>query len=164
MGKGGTVNVLAIDITGAFDKVSHLGLLTKIQGYGIRGSLLQWLTDYLDNHKIQAAVGGKTSNSFAMHSGVPQGSILGPNLFLLYINDAEDNLPHNVYLAVYADDMTLYATIRLEESPEARDRALQSALTRMQEWGMTWRVAFEPKKSQLISITRRRNLLRLPSL
>ena len=91
-------------------------------------------------------MGGKTSNSFAIHSGVPQGSILGPNLFLLYINDAEDNLPHNVYLAVYADDTTLYATNRLEESPEARNRALQSALTHMQEWGMTWRVAFEPKK------------------
>ena len=146
MGKGGTVNVLAIDIAGAFDKVSHLGLLAKIQGYSIRGSLLRWLTDYLDNHKIQAVVGGNTSNSFAIHYVVPQGSILGPTLFLLYINDDEDNLPHNVYLAVYADDTTLYATIQLEESPEARNRALQSALTHMQEWSMTWRVAFEPKK------------------
>ena len=60
MGKEGTVNVLAIDIPGAFDKVSRLGLLTKIQGYGIRGSILQRLADYLDNHKIQAVVGGKT--------------------------------------------------------------------------------------------------------
>ena len=146
MGKGGTVNVLAIDIAGAFDKVSHLGLLAKIQGYSIRESLLRWLTDYLDNRKIQAVMGGNTSNSFAIHSGVPQGSMLGPTLFLLYINDAEDNLPHNVHLAVYADETTLYATIQLEESPEARNRALQSALTHMQEWSMTWRVAFEPKK------------------
>ena len=145
VGKGGTVNVLAIDIAGVFDNVSHLGLLTKIQGYGIRGSLLQWLTDYLDNRRIQAVVCRKTSNSFAIHSGVAQGSILGPNLFLLYINDAEHNLPHNVYLAVYADDTTLYATIQLEESPEARNRALRSALTHMQEWGMTWRVAFEKR-------------------
>ena len=91
-------------------------------------------------------VGGKTSNSFAVYSGVPQGSILGPTFFLLYINDAEDNLSHNVYLAVYADDTTLYATIRLEESPEAPNRGFQSALTHMQEWGMTWRVAFEAKK------------------
>ena len=111
MGKGGTVNVLAIDIAGAFDKVSHLGLLTRIQGHDIRGSLLRWLTGYLDNRKLQAVVGGKTSNSFATRSGVPQGSILGPALFLLYVNYAEDNLPHNVHLAVCADDTTLYATI-----------------------------------------------------
>ena len=65
--------------------------------------------------------------SFAIHSGVPQGSILGPTFFLLYIKDAEDNLPHNVHLAVYADNTNLYATIRLEESPEACNRALQSA-------------------------------------
>ena len=90
-------------------------------------------------------MGGKISNSFAVHSGVPQGSVLSPALFLLYINDAKDSLPRNVYLAVYVDDTSLYATIRLEELPEARNRALQSALTHMQEWGMTWRVAFEPK-------------------
>ena len=70
--------------------------------------------------------------------------MLGATLFLLYINDAEHNLPHNVYLAVYAGDTTLYATIRLEKSPEARNRA-QSAPPHMHEWGMTWRVAFEPK-------------------
>ena len=109
-------------------------------------------------------MGGKISNSFVVHSGVPQGSILSPALCLLYINDAKDSLPRNVYLAVYVDDTTLYTTIRLEELPEARNRALQSALTHMQEWGMTWRVAFEPKKSQQMSITRRHNPLQLPTL
>ena len=72
---------------------------------------------------------------YPIRSGVPQGNILGPTLFILHINDAEDNFPDQINMAVYADDTTLYATVRPTDSLPASYRALQSALEHMEEWG-----------------------------
>ena len=164
VGSGGTAHVLAIDIAGAFDRVSHLGLLSKARSYGIRGCLLNWLSDYLHKRTLQAVVGGQTSDLYPIRSGVPQGSILGPTLFILYINDAEDNLPDQINMAVYADDTTLYATVRPTDSLPDSYRALQSALEHMEEWGEKWRVSFEPAKSQLMSVSRKHTTPGLPQL
>eukprot|EP00117_Sycon_ciliatum_P031201 scpid26526/ scgid24448/ RNA-directed DNA polymerase from mobile element jockey; Reverse transcriptase len=153
--KGGTIQALAIDIAGAFDRVSHPGLLCKLRGYGIGGQLLAWLTSYLQNRKLQAVVGGQTSTPSTIRSGVPQGSILGPTLFLVYINDAEDQLPASVSIAVYADDTTLYTSVMPGQTTEAAAAALQTAVNQLEAWGSTWRVTFEPSKSQLMSVTRK---------
>ena len=85
--------MLAVDIAGAFDKVSHVGVLHKLRAYGIDGTLHRWLTSYLSNRNLQAVVGGATSQAFPITAGVPQGSILGPILFIVYVSDVPDVLP-----------------------------------------------------------------------
>ena len=79
--RGGLVRVLAIDIAGAFDRVSHADLLHEVESMGIAGQLLTWLTDYLSGRRLQVVVGGQHSATFPIRAGVPQGSILGPTLF-----------------------------------------------------------------------------------
>jgi len=106
--RGGLVRVLAVDVAGAFDKVSHRGLLHKAEQYGVTGPLLHWLRSYLSHRRISVTIGGQASATYEIKSGVPQGSILGPTLFLIYTNDAEDHLPTGAKLAVYADDTTMY--------------------------------------------------------
>ena len=85
--------MLAGDIAGAFDKVSHVGVLHKLPAYGIDGTLHRWLTSYLSNRNLQAVVGSVNSQAFPVTAGVPQGSILGPTLFIVYVNDVPDVLP-----------------------------------------------------------------------
>ena len=96
--------VLAVDIAGAFDKVSHIGVTYKLQTLEVRGRALTWLTDYLSLRKLQAVVNGQSSSPYPIESGVPQGSILGPTLFLIYVNDAEQCLAPGCSLATFADD------------------------------------------------------------
>ena len=161
---GSIAHVLAVDIQGAFDKVSHAGLISKLQGYGIGGNLLLWLTDYLLNRRLQTVVSGKTSQCYPVLAGVPQGSILGPTLFLLYVNDVEDHLPSSVSLAVYADDTTLYTVVESGASDDDAAKALQRSLDHLASWGRKWRVTFEPTKSQLMTVSRKRTPPVLPPM
>ena len=151
---GGQVT-LAIDIAGAFDRVSHPGLISKLSMYGIRGRIHRWLQSYLSNRKLCAVVDGHTSSQFPV--AVPQGSILGPTLFLLYINDLEDNLPTGIDLAIYADDTIIYGTMSCQDDAIGTTSNLQSAVDAIQEWGNAWRVTFEPKKSQSMVISTKRS-------
>ena len=95
---------MALDISKAFDRVWHAGLLHKLKSYGISGQIFGLISSFLSNRRLQVVLDGKSSQ---VNAGVPQGSILGPTLFLLYIND----LPGDVicYIAIYADDTTLYS-------------------------------------------------------
>ena len=91
----GAARVVAVDIAGAFYNVWHPGVLYKAQQYGVSGMLLDWLIDYVLDRSITVVVGGggQISLPHGITAGVPEGSLLGPTLFLLYINDAEDHLP-----------------------------------------------------------------------
>ena len=131
---GRAVRALAVDIAGAFDKVSHAGVLHKLKSYGIQDTLHTWLTNYLTNRKIQAVVRGATSAPFPVSAGVPQGSILGPYPFLVYANDAADVLP------TYADDTTLYCIIRSSATAESQCLAFQTGVDNLATWGAKWRV------------------------
>ena len=163
-GLGGAVRILAVDIAGAFDKVSHCGVLHKLASYGITGDLLNWLASYLNGRKLQVVIGGQQSTLLPICSGVPQGSLLGPTLFLAYINDCEGVIPHGVGLAIYADDTTLYQCIPAHKDVPALCQQLQTAVDALAEWGAQWKIRFEPSKSQAITISHRRHPWDIPSI
>ena len=129
--------MLAIDIAGAFNKVSHSGVLHKAKCYGISGPLLTWLRSYLENRQIKAVISGQSSTPHNIRAGVPQGSILGPTLFLLYVNDCQDILLPGIGLGTYADDTTLYQSISTTTDIPDANEALQQATDAISHWRST---------------------------
>ena len=96
-----------IDLKKAFDTVNHQILLTKLEHYGVRGALLKWFESYLTNRKQYVFINGVSSDTLLMTCGVPQGSVLGPLLFLLYINDLP-NISDKLNFFLFADDTNIY--------------------------------------------------------
>ena len=120
-----------------FDVVPHQRLLGKLQHYGINGHILKWISEFLSGRTQCVVVDGAASNWSAVESGVPQGTVLGPLLFLLYINDLPDCVPgpgSRFQVRLFADDCLLYRTI--EGIPD--QLALQSDLTKLQQWADLW--------------------------
>ena len=100
------VRGIFLDISKAFDKVWHEGLFYKLKTYGIEGQLLSLLTNYLENREQRVVLNGQTSEWRKIKSGVPQGSVLGPLLFLIYINDLPDGITS--ICKIFADDTSLF--------------------------------------------------------
>ena len=96
---------MALDISKAFDKVWHAGLLHKLKSYGISGQIFDLISSFLSNRHLQVVLDGKFSLEYPVDAGVSQGSILDPTLFLLYINDRPGDVICDI--AIYADDITL---------------------------------------------------------
>ena len=136
------------DISKAFDKVWHRGLVYKLYCIGIRGSLLHWFTDYLKDRKQAVVIKGKASTYQPIKAGVPQGSVLGPLLFLVYINDIVKNIESTVKL--FADDTSMY--LSLEDTAE-RSRILNADLQKIINWSQKWKVDFNPAKTELVTFT-----------
>ena len=105
--RSGATRVIALDISKDFDRVCHTGLLHKRKSSGISGQIFGLNSSFLSNRRLQVVLDGKTSQEYSVNAGVPQGSILGPILFLLYINELPGDVICNI--AIYADDTTLYA-------------------------------------------------------
>ena len=103
--RSGATRAVALDISKAFGKVWHAGLLHKLKSYGISGQIFGLISSFLSNRQLRVVLDGKSSQEYPVNTGVPQGSIPGPILFLLYINDLPDDVICNI--AVYADDTTL---------------------------------------------------------
>ena len=93
------------DISKTFDRVWHRGLILKLEKYGIRGDLLQWFESYLTNRSQQVRINDSLSSPKHTNAGVPQGSVLGPLLFLIYVNDIADSLEGSARL--FADDTSI---------------------------------------------------------
>ena len=103
----GANRAVALNISKAFDRVWHAGLLHKLKSYGISGQIFGLISSFLSNKRLRVVLDGKSSQKYPVNAGVLQGSILGPTLFLLYINDLPDHVICDI--AIYADDTTLYS-------------------------------------------------------
>ena len=108
--RSGATQTVALDISKAFDRVWHAGLLHKLKSYGISGQIFGLIFSFLSNRRLRVVLDGKSSQEYPVNCGVSQGSILGATLLLLYINDLPDDVVCNI--AIYADDSTLYSVIR----------------------------------------------------
>ena len=142
------VDVAVLDFSKAFDTVPHLRLLGKLRHYGIKGPILQWIDTFLRQRHQRVVVEGHSSSSVRVESGVPQGTVLGPLLFLLHINDLPENVTSSVRL--FADDCLLYRTIKSIED----HLALQKDLENLVEWGARWGMKFNTDKCHIIRISR----------
>ena len=153
--KGSEVKVVALDISRAFDSVWHSGLLSKLMAFGVGGCLYRWIRSFLTGRYIRVVVNGQESGIAAINAGVPQGSILGPTLFLAFINDLAESMENNIDL--FADDTTLSAVIRNCKNKEVVIRSLQSDLENVTSWAKKWIVTFNAKKTQVMTISRKRD-------
>ena len=133
------VRSVFLDISKAFDRVWHKGLLYKLRRCGISGNLFNLLHSFLSNRKQRTVLNGKSSSWGNISAGVPQGSILGPLMFLVYINDLTENLKCSVKL--FADDTSLFTIVK---DPKAAADYMNHDLNLIQLWANKWRMSFNP--------------------
>ena len=138
------IDMLVLDFSKAFDTVPHHHLMLKLSNYGITGFTHKWISSFLQDRMQRVVVGGEHFEWSRVVSGVPQGTVLGPLLFLLYINDLPENLSSTCRL--FADDCVVYNTIRTPEDAQT----LQNDLDRLSEWENLWHMKFNAKKCFLL--------------
>ena len=147
-------DAIVLDFQKAFDKVSHHHLLRKLHASGVRGKLHQWMSTYLTQRTQRVVVDGAMSQEARVLSGVPQGTVLGPLLFLTYINDISNDIKGQIRL--FADDALLYHPIKTE----ADGCVLQGDLNSLHRWSKRWKMAFNTTKCHVLHITRNRRVIR----
>ena len=145
-------DVGVLDFSRAFDTVPHERLIGKLAHYGVQGQVNSWIRAFLTNRQMQVVVDGEFSSSAPVVSGVPQGTVLGPLLFLIYINDMPDVVSEGTMIRLFADDCLAYRTIRSEEDQQI----LQKDLEKLQKWTLTWGMKFNPSKCQILHLARGR--------
>ncbi len=144
---GGELDVIYFDFAKAFDTVPHQRLLKKLESYGISASIVNWIRSYLSNRRHRVIVQGAPSDWHDVTSGIPQGSVLGPITFVIYIND----LPAAVLskLLLFADDTKLYRRI----TSHADRVILQGDVDSMFRWAATWLLNYSPGKCKFMSVS-----------
>ena len=147
---GEPVDVVFLDFAKAFDKVPKVRLAEKLRAHGIRGDLLRWITNWLSNRTQRVVINGKASSWKEVLSGVPQGSVLGPLLFLVFINDLDQAAAAIHIIKKFADDTKLGHTVTSQREREE----LQAALDKMCEWADTWGMSFNVDKCKVMHIGR----------
>ena len=140
--------MLILDFAKAFDTVAHQRLLRKLEYYGVTGHLLRWIGAWLTRREQTVVTDGIKSNSVVVKSGVPQSTVLGPLLFLLYINDIGEETSSTKRL--YADDCLLYRKIKTGEDR----KMLQEDLDKFVRWADKCQMCFNPAKYYHLQISR----------
>ena len=139
--RGGAMDVIYCDFQKAFDTVAHNRLMDALCHYGLKDPILSWIEDYLKNRKQQVSVNGSKSSLFDVSPRVPQGSVLGPLLFIIYINSMVVKAG-DTNLLLYADDVKLYREIKTDEDVET----LQTDLDKLYDWTQYSLLKFHPDK------------------
>lgn len=138
--KRSQADLIIMDFSKAFDTVPHQRLLAKLHHVGIRNNILPWINNFLTKRHQRVVVDGESSQQSPVESGVPQGTVLGPLLFLVFINDLPSNLSSLIRL--FADDCILYREIKNKDDSEA----LQADINRLCAWESTWQMGFNHAK------------------
>ena len=144
--RGNVVDSVYFDFAKAFDTVPHRRLCKKLAAYGIKGSILNWITSFLNGRSQSVKVNQSFSSRDAVVSGIPQGSVLGPILFVLYIND----LPESVvsFILLFADDTKIFKEINTIED----SLSLQRDIDALVKWSEDWLLQFHPDKCHVLTI------------
>ena len=142
--KGEPLDVIYLDFQKAFDKVPHKRLLLKLQAHGIGGILAKWIESWLTDREQRVVLNGCTSSWSAVHSGVPQGSVLGPLLFVIYINDIDVTIGSN--LLKFADDAKVFRSVSIPAEIEI----LREDLRNLFSWSKDWQMLFNVEKCQVV--------------
>lgn len=149
----GQIDIIFLDFEKAFDRVSHQKLLLKLKPILKNDQLLQWTEAYLTNRRQTVVVDDAKSDSSDVRSGIPQGSVLGPLFFLLFINDIVQHIP--VKIRLFADDCILYNEIH----SEADQAILNSSLSVIATWCLEWQMSINLRKTVSMTITRKQKSL-----
>jgi len=144
------VDVVFLDFSKAFDKVPHKRLLAKMESLGIRGNLLRWTESWLKDRKQRTVLNGTCSNWSRVISGVPQGSVLGPLLFVIFINDI-DNFTRNITIMLKFADNTKLGNVA---SGTVDCENLQQTINDLLVWADTWCMKFNTAKCKVIHLGR----------
>ena len=149
--KGSQIDIAVLDFSKAFDTVPHDGLLSKLKHYGIDKNIWQWISNFLKNRKQCVVVDGISSSPVDVDSRVPQGTVLGPILFLLHINNLPSIVSSKVRL--FADDCLIYKQIKNNND----QIELQRHLNLLESWGAKWGMCFNPAKCNIMRVSRKRS-------
>ena len=159
LAEGKDVCFVSLDASAAFDRVWHEGLLYKLKCYGISGTFLSWIASYLSNRKQRVVIDGSKSDWTFISAGVPQGSILGPLLFLIYVNDIINDIESEILL--FADDTCIYEPIA---DPATSMTKVNSDLDKLARWASQWLVNFNPTKTKYLIFSKRTSIPIYPDL
>ena len=141
--QGNITQGIFLDVSAAFDKCWHLGLLAKLNQVSVEGKCYDLFASYLTNRKQCVVINNCKSNFKDIEAGVPQGSRLGPLLWILYAQDIIDNLESEVLL--FADDTSIFSS---SKDPAETAEILNRDLARIEKWAKDWKVTFNPGKSK----------------
>ena len=147
---GNPIDILYLDFSKAFDKVSHKKLLQKLRKLGIKGKILSWTEDWLKNRRQKVIVNGAKSSWKSVNSGVPQGSVLGPLLFVIYINDLDTATTGMKTTIKFADDTKVAHSVTSDSDCEE----LQTCIDKLLKWSDEWGMDFNKAKCKIMHLGR----------
>ena len=140
------IDCIYLDFQKAFDTVPHARLISKLKAYGMEGPLIRWITNFLSNRIQRVVVNNEMSTWSTISSGIPQGSVLGPTFFVVFINDIPDSI--NSTVNIFADDTKLFRSVTSDEEHVV----LQSDLDMLADWSETWQLKFNASKCKVLHI------------
>ena len=135
-----------LDFSKAFDRIPHRRLLSKVKAHGIGGKIVEWIRGWLTSREQRVQIYGKKSEWGNVTSGVPQGSALGPLLFIIYINDLQTGI--NSDISKFADDTKIERPVKNIDDA----RMLQDDINRLYEWSEKWQMQFYVNKCSIMSV------------